>query len=247
MAIVNEALAHQYWPNEDPVGKQVRLEFPATRGPWDPEPSSSWLTIVGVASAVRDGAWSEPKGGQLYLLLSQNPSRIMHLVVRTAGDPTAIASAVRQSIESADPNQPVTEVRTMDDLIDASVVQRRLSMVLLAIFAAVATALAGLGIYGVMAYSVAQRTHEIGIRMALGAEPGDVLRLMVRDGMRLAGIGCGAGNCRVGCDRALLADGTVWGQSDRPDHASERGARVWRRWPWRRVIFRRDELRESIR
>jgi putative ABC transport system permease protein len=193
VAIVNEALAHKYWPNEDPVGKQVRLEFPATRGPWDPEPSSSWLTIVGVVSAVRDGPWSEPKGPQLYLLLDQNPSRIMHLVVRTAGDPTAIASAVRQSIESADPNQPVTEVRTMDDLIDASVVQRRLSMVLLAIFAAVATALAGLGIYGVMAYSVAQRTHEIGVRMALGAEPGDVLRLMVRDGMRLAGIGVALG------------------------------------------------------
>jgi putative ABC transport system permease protein len=193
VAIVNEALAHQYWPNEDPVGKQVRLEFPATRGPWDPEPSSSWLTIVGIAGAVRDGAWSEPKGPQLYLLLDQNPSRIMHLVVRTASDPSAIASAVRQSIETSDPNQPVTEVRTMDDLIDASVVQRRLSMVLLAIFAAVATALAGLGIFGVMAYSVAQRTHEIGIRMALGAEPGDVLRLMVRDGMRLAGIGVALG------------------------------------------------------
>ncbi len=193
VAIVNQALARQYWANQDPVGQRIRLEFPATRSPWEPEPSSSWLTIVGVTSDVRDGAWGEPKGGQLYLLLSQNPSRIMHLVVRTAGDPTAIASAVRQSIESADPNQPVTEVRTMDDLIAASVVQRRLSMVLLGIFASVATFLAGLGIYGVMAYSVAQRTHEIGVRMALGAEPGDVLRLMVRDGMRLAGIGLALG------------------------------------------------------
>ena len=193
VAVVNEALAHLYWADRDPVGQQVRLEFPATRSPWDPEPSGSWLTIVGVASDVRDGPWNEPKGGQLYLLLNQNPSRIMHLVVRTAGDPTAIASAVRQSVESADPNQPVTEVRTMDALIDASVVQRRLSMVLLGIFAAVATGLAGLGIYGVMAYSVAQRTHEVGIRMALGAEPGDVLRLMVRDGMQLAGIGLALG------------------------------------------------------
>jgi putative ABC transport system permease protein len=193
VAIVNEALAHRYWTNEDPVGQQIRLDFPATRSPWEPEPSSAWLTIVGVAGDVRDGPWGEPKGGQLYLLLDQNPSRIMHLVVRTAGEPTAIASAVRQSIESADPNQPVTEVRTMDDLIDASVVQRRLSMVLLGIFAAVATFLAVLGIYGVMAYSVAQRTHEIGVRMALGAEPGDVLRLMVRDGMRLAGMGLALG------------------------------------------------------
>jgi putative ABC transport system permease protein len=193
VAIVNEVLAHRYWPDQEPVGQQIRLEFPATRGPFEPEPSSSWLTIVGVASDVRDGPWSEPKGPQLYLLLDQNPSRIMHLMVRTAGDPTAIASAVRQSIESGDPNQPMTQVRTMDDLIDASVMQRRLSMVLLAIFAAVATALAGLGIYGVMAYSVAQRTHEIGVRMALGAEPGDVLGLMVRDGMRLAGIGVALG------------------------------------------------------
>jgi putative ABC transport system permease protein len=193
VAIVNEALARQYWPNEDPVGQQLRLEFPATRGPWDPEPSSSWLTIVGVAADLRDGTWGQPKPAQLYLLLDQNPSRIMHLLVRSQGDPTAIASAVRQSLESADPNQPVTEVRTMESLIDASVGQRRLSMVLLGIFAAVATFLAGLGIYGVMAYSVAQRTHEIGVRMALGAEPGDVLRLMVRDGMRLAGIGVALG------------------------------------------------------
>jgi putative ABC transport system permease protein len=193
VAMVNEVLAHRYWPDQEPVGQQIRLEFPATRGPFEPEPSSAWLTIVGVVSDVRDGQWSEPKGAQLYLLLDQNPSRIMHLVVHTAGDPTAIASAVRQSIESVDPNQPVTEVRTMDEVIDASVGQRRLSMVLLAIFAAVATALAGLGIYGVMAYSVAQRTHEIGVRMALGAEPGDVLRLMVRDGMRLAGIGVALG------------------------------------------------------
>ncbi|HXN98841.1 MAG TPA: ABC transporter permease [Candidatus Acidoferrales bacterium] len=193
VAIVNEALAHKYWPNEEPVGKQIRLEFPATRGPWDPEPSSSWLTIVGVVRDVRDGTWGQPKPAQLYLLLDQNPSRIMHLLVKSQGDPTAIASAVRQSLESADPNQPVTEVRTMDSLIDASVGQRRLSMILLGIFAAVATFLAGLGIYGVMAYSVAQRTHEIGVRMALGAEPGDVLGLMVRDGMRLAGIGLALG------------------------------------------------------
>ncbi|MFZ3215115.1 MAG: ABC transporter permease [Candidatus Acidiferrales bacterium] len=192
VAIVNEALAQQYWPNEDPVGRQLKLEFGA-RSPYDPEPSPSWLTVVGVASDVHDWPWGEPKAGQLYLLFVQNPSRIMHLVVRTAGDPTAMASAVRQAIGSVDPNQPVTELRTMDDLIASSVVQRRLSMVLLAIFAAVATLLAGLGIHGVMAYGVAQRTHEIGVRMALGAEPGDVLRLVVGDGMRLAAIGFALG------------------------------------------------------
>jgi predicted permease len=193
VAIVNEALAHQYWPNEDPVGQQIKLQFPATRSPYEPDPSPSWLTIVGVASDVRDWPWGEPKAAQLYLLFVQNPSRVMHLVVRTAGDPVASVSAVRRAIESVDSYQPVTEPRTMDDLIAASVGQRRLSMVLLAIFATVSTVLAGLGIHGVMAYGVVQRTHEIGVRLALGAEPGDISRLMVRDGMRLAGIGFALG------------------------------------------------------
>jgi putative ABC transport system permease protein len=193
VALINEALAQRYWQNDNPIGKQIRLQFPATRSPFQPEPNRGWLTIVGVTGDIQDWYWGESKIGQLYLPLAQNPSRIMRLVVRTDGAPTALTSAVRQAVESVDPNQPVTEVSTMGDLISAAVARRRMNMLLLGIFAAVATLLAAMGIYGVMAYAVTQRTHEIGIRMALGAEPGDVHRMIIRDAMKLAGIGLALG------------------------------------------------------
>ena len=189
VALINEALARRYWPNQDPVGQQIRLKFPDTRQPWDPEPREGWLNIVGIVSDVRDAEWGEQKVGQIYLPYTQNASRIMHLVVRSEGDPTQLVSGVRSVVNSVDPSQPVTEARSMDDYLAASVSRRRLSMLLLVLFAGVATVLAAVGIYGVMAYAVTQRSHEIGIRMALGAEPNDVLRMVVRDGMKLAGIG----------------------------------------------------------
>jgi predicted permease len=189
VALINEALARRYWPNQDPVGQQVRLKFPDTRQPWDPEPREGWLSIVGIVNDVRESEWGEQKVGQIYLPYTQNASRIMHLVVRSEGDPTQLVSAVRSVVNSVDSNQPVTEARSMDEYLAASVSRRRLSMLLLVLFAAVATVLAAVGIYGVMAYAVTQRSHEIGIRMALGAEPKDVLRMVVSDGMKLAGIG----------------------------------------------------------
>jgi len=189
VALINEALARRYWPNQDPVGQQIRLKFPDTRQPWDPEPREGWLNIVGIVSDVRDWEWGEQKIGQIYLPYTQNASRIMHLVVRSEGDPAQLVSGVRSVVNSVDPNQPVTDARSMDDYLAASVSRRRLSMLLLVLFAGVATVLAAVGIYGVMAYAVTQRSHEIGIRMALGAEPNDVLRMVVSDGMKLAGIG----------------------------------------------------------
>jgi len=189
VALINQALARRYWEHESPVGKQIRLHFPEAKSPWQPVARESWLTIVGVVQDVREWEWGEERVAQVYLPYPQNPSRIMRLVVRANGDPTALTSAVRQAIQTVDPNQPVTEIRTMSEFLTAAVAQRRLSMLLLGGFAAIATILAALGIYGVMAYAVTQRSHEIGIRMALGAEPGDVLRMIVLDGLRLAVIG----------------------------------------------------------
>lgn len=193
VAIVNETTARRYWPGQNPVGQQIRLIFPGTRSPWDPEPNPSWLTVVGVAGDIRDWTWGDAKASQLYLPYVQNPTRMMHLVVRANGNPEALTSSVRGAVQAIDPNEAVTEIHTMDQLLAASISQRRLSMLVLAVFAAIATLLAAIGIYGVMAYAVSQRAHEIGIRMALGAEPGNVLAMIVRDGMRLAAAGLALG------------------------------------------------------
>jgi predicted permease len=189
VALVNETLARRYWPNADPVGQQIRLVFSATRTPWEPIPHQGWLTIVGVVGDVRDWAWSEPKSGQLYLPDTQNPSRLMSLVARSSGDRAQLTAAVRRAIESVDPDQPMTDVKTMEEYLAVAFSQRRLNMSLLAFFAVIAALLAAIGIYGVMGYAVTQRSHEIGIRMALGAEPADVLRMIVGDGMKLALLG----------------------------------------------------------
>jgi putative ABC transport system permease protein len=193
VAIVNETLARRYWPGQDPVGQQIKLIFPATRQVWDGEPQAGWLTIVGIAADARDWAWGEAKAGQMYLPLAQDPSRIMHLTVRSQGDPNQLTSDIRHAVETSDPNQPVTDVRSMDGYLDIAVAQKRLNMSLLAFFAVVAGVLAAIGIYGVMGYAVEQRSHEIGIRMALGARPDDVVRMIVRDGMKLALLGLALG------------------------------------------------------
>lgn len=189
VVLLNEALANLYWPHENPIGQQIRLHLPPTRSPWQPAARDSWLTVIGIVQDVREWEWGEQQVAQVYLPYAQNPSRIMRLVVRTDGDPAAFTPTVRHAIESVDPNQPVTEIRTMDQFLASAVSQRRLSMLLLGCFAGIATLLAAIGIYGVMAYGVTQRSHEIGIRMALGAEPADVLRMVVADGMRLAVLG----------------------------------------------------------
>ncbi|MFY9731831.1 MAG: ABC transporter permease [Candidatus Acidiferrales bacterium] len=189
VVILNEALAHRYWPDQNPIGQQVHLKFPPSKSPWQPVARDSMLTVIGVVADVREWEMGVEKVGQLYLPYAQNPSRIMRLVVRTTGHPAAIAPAVRHAVESVDPSQPITEIRTMDQFLSQAVSQRRLNMLLLAVFAAIATILAAIGIYGVMAYGVTQRFHEIGVRMALGAEPSDVLKMVVTDGMKLAVIG----------------------------------------------------------
>src|ERR1700723_1284227 len=189
VVMINETLARRYWPNGDPLGKQIKLQFSATLRPWDAQTRQGWLTIVGVVGDIRDWSWAEPKVAQIYLPATQNASKIMRLVVRSDGDPTLLTGAVRGVVESVDPNQPVTEVSSMDEFLAIVMAQRRLNMALLAFFAAIAAILAAVGIYGVMSYVVTQRSHEIGIRIALGAEPRDVLRMIVGEGMKLAVLG----------------------------------------------------------
>ena len=193
IAIVNQALLHRYWPNENPVGQQIRIHKQVPVPDWEAEKQDGWLTIVGVAANTQSWNWDEQQSPMLYLPFVQNPSREMRLVVRSHGDQSGLTAEVRRVVEGLDRDQPVTEVHSMDDFLDAALSQRRLSMALLAVFAAVATILAAIGIYGVMAYAVTQRWHELGIRMALGASPADVLRLVVGNGMRLAGLGLGIG------------------------------------------------------
>ncbi|HKP85676.1 MAG TPA: ABC transporter permease, partial [Blastocatellia bacterium] len=181
VAIVDEAFARDFWPDEDAIGKRISFEG----GPNNPR----WREIVGVVGQVKNyGLDIDPKR-QIYSPHLQSSARDMGLVVRTQGDPRGVAEAVRSAIQSIDPDQPIFRVSTMDQIIRDSTTPRRFSTVLLGIFAAVALALTALGLYGVMSYSVTQRTQEIGIRMAMGAQRGDVLKMVIKQAMLMTLVG----------------------------------------------------------
>jgi putative ABC transport system permease protein len=195
VAIINQTLAHQYWPGEDPIGKRIRLGLPEEHGPWQPHARTDWLTVVGLTGDVREWELGEKTQAQIYLSSLQNPSRIMRLVMRTGKDPGALSEDARHAIMAINADQSVTEMKTMDEYLSEALSQRRLNMSLLAVFAGLAVFLATVGIYGVVAYSVTQRSHEIGIRMALGAQPKTVLRLILGQSMLLALAGIAIGLC----------------------------------------------------
>src|SRR5262249_50510960 len=156
--------------------------FPKAKAPWRPVADDSQLTIIGVVGDVRENGIFDAVSPEIYLPYFQNPSLLMNLVVRTSSYPMLSAASVQNEIKAVDKEQPVFNVKTMEDVIADSFTESRVFTMLLGAFAAVATILAAIGIYGVASYTATQRTHEIGIRMALGAESGDVIKLIVAQG-----------------------------------------------------------------
>jgi putative ABC transport system permease protein len=185
VAVINERLARLIWPNEDPIGKRIKQGFPEYNG--------AWREVIGVVNDVKTSGVDRPTTMQTYVLFSQTPGTFLGLIVRTQGNPLAVAAPIEQAIHTVDKDLPVYAVWTMDQLLSNSLAERRLTLVLLSSFAALALLLASVGIYGVITYTVRQRTRELGIRLALGARARDVLWLILRQGLKLTLIGVALG------------------------------------------------------
>jgi putative ABC transport system permease protein len=186
VVVVNETTARRYWPGDDPVGRRIGWRV----GPQDPV---VWREVVGVVGDVRHAGLAEPAEPEIYLPYAQAPSALICLAVRMSGRQSLPARAIEQAVWSFDKDQPVLAVMPLEQLAAESITLRRVSTLVLGLFAAVAVFLAALGLYGVMAHAVARRTHEIGIRMAIGARAADVLAMIVGRGVLLAALGAGIG------------------------------------------------------
>ncbi len=203
--LVNETLAAQMWPHQDPLGQ--RITFGSGKNP-----QARWYTVVGVVGDVRHEALSQSPGAEAYWCQLQNPIPQAPLVLRGKGDPARFAAPVRAAVAGLDPDLPLNKVEPMTDVVAASLAQSRFKAVLLALFAGLALVLAMVGVYGVVSYSVAQRAHEIGIRMALGAQGRQVLGLVVRQGMTQVLIGLALGFAGAWYASRFLA-GQIYGLS----------------------------------
>lgn len=183
VVIVDESLANLYWPNQDPVGKRIHIG-PAT---------APWKSVIGVVRHVRNRTLEARSRVEVYFPLDQMPNTSMGMAVLTSGKPMSLAPTIQREVNAIDPDLPVFKVLTMTEMMGESVARRRLALVLLAVFAGLALVLASIGIYGVTSYVVMQSQQEIGLRMALGADRGNVLRLMMRRGLTTIALGLGTG------------------------------------------------------
>jgi putative ABC transport system permease protein len=190
VAVVNETMARRFFPGEDPIGRRVDFRL---RPVGAAEAGPSWREIVGVVGDVRHQGLAQPARPEIYLPYRQEPVSLVALAVRTGSAPEAMATAVKSAVWAVDAEQPVIAVMGLDRLASESLALRRVSMLVLAAFAAVALALAALGLYGVMSFSVAGRTREIGVRMALGARPRQILAMVLGQGLAVTGLGVAVG------------------------------------------------------
>jgi len=187
VAVINEALARRYWPDADPVGQRIKLgRNLAFR-------SSSDLTIVGVVGDIRSDGFDTASAPAIYVPEPQSPPYVSVVYLRTGGDPGILGESIRHEVQAVDPGVPVYGIRTMDEVVGKNLAARRFALELLGVFAAVAFLIAAIGIYGVMAYTFSRRTGEFGLRMALGAQRSDILKVALAEGARMVAFGVAAG------------------------------------------------------
>jgi putative ABC transport system permease protein len=185
VALVDETMATRYWPNQNPIGK--RLKFGRR------ESKSGWIEVIGVVANMKTDGFDAPDEPHVYVPIYQNPNYSMAVYVRTEGDPSIVAESLRREVQAVDPDLPIFGEQTMETIVSAHLAERRFAMTMVTVFGAAALLLAAIGIYGVMSYSVNQRTREIGIRMAVGAESSDIMRWVLRQGLLLTSVGVGLG------------------------------------------------------